>query len=118
MRKAKQRYGPARGGFSQEQSPFDHAPSAELRDLARGQSVSVSSLVARQAAAVGLLGGEKTARVGGRVTQELLNAARSASGLRSDTELLEYALSKVALEDDFGVKLLGRKGSIPRRVEL
>jgi hypothetical protein len=118
MRKAKQRYGPARDGFSQEQSPFDHAPSAELRDLALGQSVPVSHLVARQAAAVGLLGGEKTARVGGRVTQELLDAARSASGLQSDTELLEYALSKVALEDDFGVKLLGRKGSIPKGVEL
>jgi len=83
-----------------------------------GQSVPVSHLVARQAAAIGLLGGEKTARIGGRVTQELLDAARSASGLQSDTELLEYALSKVALEDDFGAKLLARKGSIPKGVEL
>ena len=68
--------------------------------------------------AAGLIGGEKTARVAGRVTPALLDAARAVSGIDSDTELLEYALSKVALEDDFGAKLLARKGSVPDDVEL
>ncbi len=74
--------------------------------------------IVHQAALAGLLGGEKSERVGGRVTRELLSAAMDKSGIRSQTELLEYALSKVALEDDYGPKLLEMKGSVPDDVEL
>ena len=70
------------------------------------------------ASAAGYLRGEKTERVGGRVTQKLLSAAKERSGLTSQTELLEYALSMVALEDDYGATLLSMKGSIPDDVEL
>jgi hypothetical protein len=31
---------------------------------------------------------------------------------------VEYALAKVALEDDFGAKLVARKGSIPPDLKL
>ena len=34
------------------------------------------------------------------------------------TDLVEYALAKVALEDDFGAKLVARKGSIRRDLDL
>ena len=70
------------------------------------------------AKAAGLIGGEKTERIAGRVARELLQAAKARSGLQSDTQLIEYALSKVVLEDDFGKKLLARKGSVPADVEL
>jgi hypothetical protein len=46
------------------------------------------------------------------------SAAKSRSGIQSDSELLVYALSKVALEDDFGQKLVRRKGRITRDVDL
>jgi hypothetical protein len=36
----------------------------------------------------------------------------------SDTELLEYALAKVALEDDFGTRLIRRKGRVAKDVDL
>jgi hypothetical protein len=40
------------------------------------------------------------------------------SGITSDTELLEYALAKVAIEDDFGAKLVRRKGRIAKDIDL
>ncbi len=77
-----------------------------------------TELVRREAQAAGYLGGGKTGRISGRVTTELLRAAKQKSGLESDTELLEYALSKVALEDDYGARLLARRGKIADDVEL
>ena len=61
----------------------------------------------------GLLGARDKA-IGGRVPSALLEAAKTRSGIRSDSELLVYALSKVALEDDFGARLLALKGSVPK----
>ena len=66
---------------------------------------------------LGLLGGEN-GRIGGRVRRDLVAAAKQRSGIASDTELLEIALSRLALEDDFGVKLLRRKGAIAPSVDL
>lgn len=66
---------------------------------------------------LGLLGGENS-RIGGRVRRQLVAAAKKKSGIVSDTELLEYALAKVALEDDFGTKLVRRKGQIPQDLDL
>jgi hypothetical protein len=40
------------------------------------------------------------------------------SGIASTTDLVEYALAKVALEDDFGARLAGRKGSLPADIAL
>jgi hypothetical protein len=57
-------------------------------------------------------------RVGARIHSRLLAAAKARTGLSANTELLEYALAKVALEDDFGVKLLALKGSIPADIDL
>jgi hypothetical protein len=69
------------------------------------------------ASQAGYLKGERVERVGGRITSRLLSAAKAKSGIRSQTELLEYALAKVALEDDYGAKLLAMEGSIPDDVE-
>jgi hypothetical protein len=74
--------------------------------------------ILKEAAAAGYLDGQKTERIGGRVTRKLLTAAKAKSGLTSQTELLEYALSQVAMEDDYAATLLSMKGSIPDDVEL
>ncbi|WP_051949495.1 hypothetical protein [Methylosinus sp. PW1] len=66
---------------------------------------------------LGLLGGEN-GRIGGRVRRNLVTAAKKKSGIASDTKLLEYALAKVALEDDFGTKLVRRKGQIADDIDL
>jgi hypothetical protein len=75
-------------------------------------------LVLEQARAVGLLGAAKNTRLSGRVPSELIEAAKRRAHVTSDTELLELALSRLALEDDFGARLVGRKGSIPADIDL
>jgi hypothetical protein len=66
---------------------------------------------------LGLLDGQN-GRIGGRVRQDLVAAAKEKSGITSDTELLEYALAKVAIEDDFGAKLVRRKGRVAKDIDL
>ncbi|MFB9984880.1 hypothetical protein ACFSOZ_23025 [Mesorhizobium newzealandense] len=75
-------------------------------------------LTLEQARAVGLLGAAKNTRLSGRVSSELIEAAKKRAHVSSDTELLELALSRLALEDDFGPRLVGRKGSIPADIDL
>ena len=77
-----------------------------------------SELVREQAEAAGLLGAPKDTVIRGRVPKKLVDQARAKSGAGSDTELLEIALSALALEDDFGPKLLKRKGTIDPDIDL
>ncbi|MDE5444409.1 hypothetical protein GWG65_23750 [Bradyrhizobium sp. CSA207] len=75
-------------------------------------------LVLEQARAVGLLGKAKNTRLSGRVPAGLIEAAKKRAHVSSDTELLELALSRLALEDDFGARLVRRRGSIPADIDL
>jgi hypothetical protein len=61
---------------------------------------------------------DKDARVSGRVHRTLLEAAKQRAGLTSETALLEYALAKVALEDDFGDAFARLRGSVSKDLEL
>lgn len=65
----------------------------------------------------GLLAGKKEKRVSGRAHEQLFRAAAERSGL-DGSELIEYALAKVALEDDFADKLLGLTGTVSRDIDL
>jgi hypothetical protein len=65
----------------------------------------------------GLLGA-RDRTIGGRVPTPLVEAAKARSGIQSDSELLLYALSKVAVEDDFGRRLVARNGRIARDTDL
>ncbi|WP_158047663.1 hypothetical protein [Skermanella pratensis] len=69
--------------------------------------------VIREARNRGLLD-TRSKPTGGRLYEALLEEAKRVSGITGTTELLTYALAKVAVEDDFGQKLLARKGKVPR----
>jgi hypothetical protein len=73
--------------------------------------------VVAAAEAAGLLSGDNGA-LGARVPHRLVAQAKERSGIGSTTDLVEYALAKVALEDDFGGKLVARKGTIPADLRL
>ena len=73
--------------------------------------------VVAAAKAAGLLAGGNGA-LGARIPDRLVAQAKERSGIKSTTELVEYALAKVALEDDFGRKLVARKGTIPTDIKL
>ena len=95
-----------------------------LKTKTRGRNLASETLAARRnlmmrhAEAQGLVGGEKNARIAGRVSRRLLETAREKAGLRSDTELLEYALASIALQDNFGDKLFAHEGKVPKDVDL
>jgi len=84
----------------------------------------VTEFIARRRASVvaaakeaGLLCGENS-HVGARVPHHLVEEAKARTGIASTTDLVEYALAKLALEDDFGAKLVARKGSIASDLDL
>lgn len=95
--------------------------AAQTRTAAESEAKVASArnkLVLDQARAAGLLGTVKNTRLSGRVPSELIEAAKKRAHVSSDTELLELALSRLAIEDDFGARLVGRKGSIPADIDL
>jgi hypothetical protein len=87
------------------------APAEEARGAGRIESILEA---VREK---GLLDGETT-RIGARVRLPLIEAAKRHSGIRSDTDLIEYALARVALEDDFVAKLYALEGTIDPSVDL
>ena len=66
----------------------------------------------------GLLRGERTQVVRGRMPKELVARAKKRTGIDSDTELIEIALAHVAVEDDYADWLLSRRGVIGREADL
>jgi hypothetical protein len=65
----------------------------------------------------GLLG-ERTARVGVRVSPVLLRQAKKLTGIETDSELIAFALANVALEDDFAKVFKASRGTVPRDIKL
>jgi predicted RNA-binding protein YlqC (UPF0109 family) len=87
------------------------------RRRTRSQANPRRNAVLETAKDAGLLAG-KSGRIAGRIRKHLVDAAKARSGIKSDTELLEYALARVALEDDFGQKLIAREGRVSRDLDL
>ncbi len=94
--------------FAEAQTPLDFG-------LAMPTPRQASVLAAAQAQD---LLGPKDRTIGCRVPSALLDAAKARSGIRSDSDLMLYALSKVAIEDDFAATLLALKGSVPKDMPL
>lgn len=65
----------------------------------------------------GLLG-EKSARVGGRISPALLEQAKKQTGISTDTDLIEFALANVALEDGFSEAFDKVRGTVDPSLEL
>lgn len=58
------------------------------------------AVIMQAAQSSGLLG-DKSARIGGRVSPALVEKAKRRTGITTDTDLIEFALASVALDDDF-----------------
>ena len=77
-----------------------------------------TDLIMSEAKNAGLVGGPKDTVIRGRVSKVLVKAAKKRAGVSTDTELLEVALSNLALADDFGEKFLKRKGTVDPDLDL
>lgn len=65
----------------------------------------------------GLLG-EKSARIGGRISPALLEQAKKQTGISTDTDLIEFALANVALEDEFSNAFDKVRGTVDPSLKL
>ncbi|HEY1214673.1 MAG TPA: hypothetical protein VGE93_13670 [Bryobacteraceae bacterium] len=61
---------------------------------------------------------KKTSRIGGRVSPKLVSKAKALTGIKADTELIEFALANVALEDKFAEVFRAVRGSVDPELDL
>jgi hypothetical protein len=66
----------------------------------------------------GLLRGERTRIVRGRMPEALVARAKKRTGINSDTDLIELALANIAVADDYADWLLSRRGAVDREADL
>jgi hypothetical protein len=93
-RRAAGRRGP---GLEEEQAPFESVMDAAERS--------------------GLLK-DKRSRISGRVSAALIEQAKRRTGIESDTDLIEFALANVALEDNFAEAFKAARGKIDPDLKL
>jgi hypothetical protein len=73
--------------------------------------------VMRAAEQSGLLS-EKSGRIGGRVSPALVKQAKRQTGIETDTDLIEFALATVALEDNFAEAFKVARGKVDPKLKL
>jgi hypothetical protein len=73
--------------------------------------------VMRAAEQSGLLS-EKSGRIGGRVSPALVKQAKRQTGIETDTDLIEFALATVALEDNFSEAFKQSRGKVDPELKL
>jgi hypothetical protein len=73
--------------------------------------------IMRAAEQSGLLS-EKGSRIGGRVSPALVRQAKRQTGIETDTDLIEFALATVALEDNFAKAFKESRGKADPTLKL
>src|SRR6516225_8228368 len=66
----------------------------------------------------GLLRGERTEMVRGRMPEALVARAKKRTGITSNTDLIEVALANIAVGDDYAEWLLSRRASVTPEADL
>jgi hypothetical protein len=61
---------------------------------------------------------EKSDRIGGRVSPALVRQAKRQTGIETDTDLIEFALATVALEDNFAERFKESRGKVDPELKL
>ena len=69
-------------------------------------------------AASGKLKGSRSERLSARVDPGLIKAARTKTGLKKNSELVNAALAVLAAPDDFGPWFAAQAGRLPKDFEL
>src|SRR5438309_4855470 len=107
-RRSKQVAGTAKGSLAQMQIKTVHREPTTGRFVV---SKARFEAVMRAAEKSGLLN-EKGGRIGGRVSPALVRQAKRQTGIETDTDLIEFALATVALEDNFADVFKESRGKV------
>ena len=92
------------------------ASSGKARRGSRAVARRIAAVL-DQAAKAGLLG-DKDGRIAGRLSSSLIAQAKSRTGIRSDSDLLAFALANVAIEDDFGAAFARVRATVDSGMDL
>lgn len=113
MNKAAVRVGHGLGGVGNKRTRTlpKMAVKMQMHPLARIEAVL------KRAEEFGLRA-EKDGRIAGRVSADLIKRAKARTGLTSDTELVEFALANVALEDNFAETFRKTRGTVDPTLKL
>jgi hypothetical protein len=98
--------------------PAPQTKSQRRKDRARVRGSIKLNEVMIIAEREGLLRGERTEVVRGRMPEALVARAKKRTGINSNTELIEVALANLAVEDNYADWLLSRRGSVSPEVDL
>jgi hypothetical protein len=104
----------ARSGLSDSRTRSSDKGSAGKRAITQSEQIKT---VLKAAGQSGLLG-EKTSRISGRINPTLIKQAKKRTGIKTDTDLIEFALANVALEDNFAVNFKRIRGSVDQDLDL
>lgn len=80
----------------------------------RGTQVEAVMAAAQRS---GLLA-EKSGRIGGRVSPALVEQAKARTGIETDTDLIEFALANIALDDKFAESFKAIRGTVDPDLKL
>jgi hypothetical protein len=61
---------------------------------------------------------DKSSRIAGRISPALIEQAKRRTGIESDTDLIEFALANVALEDNFAEAFKASRGKVDPDLKL
>ncbi|WP_230962444.1 MULTISPECIES: hypothetical protein [Sphingomonadales] len=95
--------------------------SQVLRDAGTGQVLGTRGTMVEAVMAAAERSGllhEKGGRIGGRVSPALVAQAKAQTGIKTDTDLIEFALASVALEDRFAESFKAVRGTVDPDLKL
>jgi hypothetical protein len=93
------------------------AAARKPRGSASGGTAVRFEAVMKAAKESGLLG-EKSTRISGRISPALVEQAKRQTGIETDTDLIEFALASVALDDDYGAVFEKIRGTVDPTLKL
>jgi hypothetical protein len=105
---------PTRGSAKQKRALI--ARNAKTGKIAAAGSMRFVAVMSA-AEHSGLLG-EKSTRIAGRISPELIERAKQQTGIATDTDLIEFALASVALDDGFGETFRKATGTVDPTLKL
>ena len=97
--------------------PLDAGPVQKAKPLDEPIHKARFDAVMAAAKRCGLLE-QKTSRIGGRISPSLLAQAKQRTGIKTDTDLVEFALANLALADDFATVFARSRGEIDPDLKL
>ena len=111
-RRGKQAAGTAKGSLGQIKT-VHREPTTDRFVVSKTRFEAVMQAAEKS----GLLS-EKGSRIGGRVSPALVRQAKRQTGIETDTDLIEFALATVALEDNFADVFKESRGKVDPKLKL